>query len=52
MAAHPGYAATELQSHTETFLDSVMNVGNRILAQTAELWALSERLTGVTYSFD
>ncbi|AXK86631.1 NAD(P)-dependent dehydrogenase, short-chain alcohol dehydrogenase family [Nocardia farcinica] len=101
VAAHPGYAATELQSHTETFLDSVMNVGNRILAQTAEmgalpelfaatmpvepgafygptglggmrgypgrcgstkasrdervageLWALSERLTGVTYSFD
>ena len=34
-AAHPGYASTELQSHTETLLDKVMEVGNRFLAQDA-----------------
>ncbi|MFR9750822.1 oxidoreductase [Nocardia sp. 004] len=100
VAAHPGYAATELQSHTESFLDKVMWLGNRLLAQSAamgalptlyaataavepggyygptgfggmrgypgpsasskeseneqiagELWELSEKLTGVTYTF-
>ncbi len=40
VAAHPGYASTELQSHTESFLDSVMTLGNRILAQSAEMGAL------------
>ncbi|MCM6773007.1 oxidoreductase [Nocardia sp. CDC159] len=40
VAAHPGYAATELQSHTESFLDVVMRVGNRLLAQSAEMGAL------------
>jgi NAD(P)-dependent dehydrogenase (short-subunit alcohol dehydrogenase family) len=40
VAAHPGYAATELQSHTETFLDTVMAVGNRLVAQSAEMGAL------------
>jgi NAD(P)-dependent dehydrogenase (short-subunit alcohol dehydrogenase family) len=40
VAAHPGYAATELQSHTESVLDRVMSVGNRIIAQTAEQGAL------------
>uniref|UniRef100_UPI00245798FF oxidoreductase n=1 Tax=Nocardia wallacei TaxID=480035 RepID=UPI00245798FF len=40
VAAHPGYAATELQSHTESFLDRVMALGNRILAQSAEMGAL------------
>ncbi|WP_040788497.1 oxidoreductase [Nocardia paucivorans] len=42
VAAHPGYAATELQSHTETFLDAVMALGNRLLAQSAEMGALPE----------
>ncbi|MEV0357015.1 oxidoreductase [Nocardia sp. NPDC050697] len=42
IAAHPGYAATELQSHTETFLDGLMAVGNRIFAQSAEMGALPE----------
>ncbi|MFC8528274.1 oxidoreductase [Nocardia sp. NPDC057227] len=42
IAAHPGYAATELQSHTETFLDGLMSVGNRIFAQSAEMGALPE----------
>ncbi|UGT59776.1 oxidoreductase [Nocardia asteroides] len=41
-AAHPGYAATELQSHTETFLDTVMAVGNRVFAQSAAMGALPE----------
>ncbi|MEV0295838.1 oxidoreductase [Nocardia sp. NPDC050710] len=42
VAAHPGYAATELQSHTESFMDSLMAVGNRIFAQSAEMGALPE----------
>jgi NAD(P)-dependent dehydrogenase (short-subunit alcohol dehydrogenase family) len=40
VAAHPGYAATELQSHTGTFQDRVMAFGNRLLAQSAEQGAL------------
>jgi NAD(P)-dependent dehydrogenase (short-subunit alcohol dehydrogenase family) len=40
IAAHPGYAATELQSHTESMLDRVMAFGNRILAQSATMGAL------------
>jgi NAD(P)-dependent dehydrogenase (short-subunit alcohol dehydrogenase family) len=40
MAAHPGYAATELQSHTETLLDTVMGLANRVFAQSAEMGAL------------
>ncbi|MBB5913102.1 NAD(P)-dependent dehydrogenase (short-subunit alcohol dehydrogenase family) [Nocardia transvalensis] len=40
VAAHPGYAATELQSHTESFQDRIMSLGNRILAQSAEMGAL------------
>ncbi|MGK8521898.1 oxidoreductase [Nocardia asteroides] len=100
VAAHPGYASTELQSHTESFLDRVMWVGNQVFAQNAamgalptlyaatgdvqpggyygptglggmrgfpgpsgsskasrdekvaaDLWELSEKLTGVTYDF-
>jgi NAD(P)-dependent dehydrogenase (short-subunit alcohol dehydrogenase family) len=40
VAAHPGYAATELQSHTESMQDRVMAVGNRIIAQSAASGAL------------
>ncbi len=40
VAAHPGYAATELQSHTESILDKVMTFGNRLLAQRASAGAL------------
>jgi NAD(P)-dependent dehydrogenase (short-subunit alcohol dehydrogenase family) len=36
VAAHPGYAATELQSHTESIADRVMGLGNRLVAQSAE----------------
>lgn len=40
VAAHPGYAATELQSHTDTFQDKVMAFGNRLFAQSADMGAL------------
>ncbi|MGI5128594.1 oxidoreductase [Pseudonocardia sp. CA-107938] len=40
LAAHPGYAATNLQSHTESVLDSLMALGNRVFAQSAEDGAL------------
>jgi NAD(P)-dependent dehydrogenase (short-subunit alcohol dehydrogenase family) len=40
LAAHPGYAATELQSHTESFQDRLMGLGNRFLAQSADMGAL------------
>ncbi|MGQ4600248.1 oxidoreductase [Nocardia sp. R6R-6] len=100
VAAHPGYASTELQSHTESIQDKLMWLGNRLFAQSAamgalptlyaattdvepggyygptgfggmrgypgpadsskasrdekvaaQLWELSEKLTGVTYDF-
>ena len=101
VAAHPGYASTELQSRTGNALQNgLMAIGNRLLAQSGDqgawptqfaatediaggsyvgpdgrgefrghptlvspnsaatdaetargLWALSERLTGVTYAF-
>ena len=40
IAAHPGYAATELQSHTESIQDRVMAIGNRLVAQNAAMGAL------------
>jgi NAD(P)-dependent dehydrogenase (short-subunit alcohol dehydrogenase family) len=40
LAAHPGYAATELQAHTESVMDRVMVVGNWLIAQSAERGAL------------
>ncbi len=40
VAAHPGYAATNLQSHTESIQDSVMAVFNVVFAQSAEMGAL------------
>ena len=40
VAAHPGYAATNLQSHTESLQDVMMAVGNVIIAQSAEMGAL------------
>ena len=39
-AAHPGYASTSLQSHTESVLDHVMALGNRLAAQPAAMGAL------------
>ncbi len=40
MAAHPGYASTNLQSHTESIQDTLMGLGNRLFAQSAESGAL------------
>jgi NAD(P)-dependent dehydrogenase (short-subunit alcohol dehydrogenase family) len=41
MAAHPGYAATNLQFAAAPALDRVvMSVGNRLMAQSAEMGAL------------
>jgi len=41
VAAHPGYAATNLQGHTESFLDPIM-LFTKGFAQSAEMGALSE----------
>ncbi len=40
LAAHPGYAATNLQSHTESIQDQIQGVANRLFAQSAEMGAL------------
>jgi NAD(P)-dependent dehydrogenase (short-subunit alcohol dehydrogenase family) len=40
MAAHPGYAATNLQSRTETVADTLMGVLNKVVAQSGEDGAL------------
>ncbi|MHA3703426.1 oxidoreductase [Jatrophihabitans sp. YIM 134969] len=40
LAAHPGYASTNLQSHTESFQDRVMAVANRVVGQSADMGAL------------
>jgi NAD(P)-dependent dehydrogenase (short-subunit alcohol dehydrogenase family) len=40
MAAHPGYASTNLQSHTESIQDKLMVLGNRALAQSGAMGAL------------
>jgi NAD(P)-dependent dehydrogenase (short-subunit alcohol dehydrogenase family) len=39
-ATHPGYASTNLMSHTETLLDTVMALGNRLVAQSSAMGAL------------
>jgi NAD(P)-dependent dehydrogenase (short-subunit alcohol dehydrogenase family) len=36
VAAHPGYAATNLQSHTESIQDRIMALGNWLIAQSDE----------------
>src|SRR3954454_15081648 len=41
VAAHPGYAATNLQNRTENLLqNAVMAIGNRVMAQSDEMGAL------------
>jgi NAD(P)-dependent dehydrogenase (short-subunit alcohol dehydrogenase family) len=40
LAAHPGYAATNLQSHTDSIQDAVMGITNRLFAQSADMGAL------------
>ncbi len=41
LAAHPGYAATNLQGHSESFLDPIMKI-TKGFAQSAQMGALSE----------
>jgi NAD(P)-dependent dehydrogenase (short-subunit alcohol dehydrogenase family) len=41
LAAHPGYAATNLQSRTQNPLqNAIMAIGNRVIAQSEEMGAL------------
>ncbi|WP_330183582.1 oxidoreductase [Nocardia sp. NBC_01503] len=40
VGAHPGFAATELQSHTESIQDFFLGIANRVFAQSAEMGAL------------
>ncbi|MTD42855.1 SDR family NAD(P)-dependent oxidoreductase [Conexibacter sp. W3-3-2] len=55
VAAHPGYAATGLQAHTETVQDRVMGLLNRVVAQSPErgalptLYAATQDLPGAAY---
>jgi NAD(P)-dependent dehydrogenase (short-subunit alcohol dehydrogenase family) len=39
VAAHPGYASTNLQFHTESIQDKLMWLGNKLLAQSPEAGA-------------
>ncbi len=56
LAAHPGYAATNLQFHSENRVeDRMMRIGNRLFAQTDEagarptLFAATQDLPGASY---
>lgn len=56
LAAHPGYAATNLQSHSgKPLTDAFMKVGNKVFAQSDEngalpsLYAASQDLPGASY---
>jgi NAD(P)-dependent dehydrogenase (short-subunit alcohol dehydrogenase family) len=40
VAAHPGYAVTQLQGHTESFQDTLLAIGNRIVGQDVRHGAL------------
>jgi NAD(P)-dependent dehydrogenase (short-subunit alcohol dehydrogenase family) len=40
VAAHPGYSATNLQSHTQSIQDQLMGIANRLIAQSAAMGAL------------
>jgi len=42
MAAHPGYASTNLQSRTESIQDTLMGIGNKLFAQSAQMGALPQ----------
>ena len=56
LAAHPGYAATNLQNRTENLLqNTLMAIGNRVIAQSDEMGALptlfaaTQDLPGASY---
>ena len=47
VAAHPGWAATHLQGHTESRIqDALLAVANRFWAQSEEMGALSDAVRG------
>jgi NAD(P)-dependent dehydrogenase (short-subunit alcohol dehydrogenase family) len=55
LVAHPGYSATELQSHSEGLVGKVFQAGSALMATTADfgarqtLYAASQELPGNTY---
>jgi NAD(P)-dependent dehydrogenase (short-subunit alcohol dehydrogenase family) len=55
LAAHPGYSATELQSHSEGLFGRVFRAGNSLIATSADfgarqtLYAASQDLPGNAY---
>jgi len=55
IAAHPGWAATNLQSHSNPFENAVMGIANKLVAQPADmgalptLYAATQDLPGDTY---
>ncbi len=55
LVAHPGYSATELQSHSEGLFGKVFQAGNSLVATTPDfgarqtLYAASQDLPGNTY---
>jgi NAD(P)-dependent dehydrogenase (short-subunit alcohol dehydrogenase family) len=55
VAAHPGYAATNLQSHTQSIQDQLMGLANHVIAQSAAmgalptLYAATEDVPGAAY---
>jgi NAD(P)-dependent dehydrogenase (short-subunit alcohol dehydrogenase family) len=55
VAAHPGYASTNLQFHTESIQDQIMGVFNHLIGQSAAmgalptLYAATEDLPGAAY---
>ena len=46
-AAHPGYASTNLQFHSEGIMDKLSVVGNRVMAQSADGGALPTLMAAV-----
>ncbi|MEV6274131.1 oxidoreductase [Nocardia sp. NPDC051832] len=46
-AGHPGYASTALGTHTESFFDSIVALGDRLIAQSAEMGALPQLFAAV-----
>jgi NAD(P)-dependent dehydrogenase (short-subunit alcohol dehydrogenase family) len=40
VAAHPGYAATNLHTHTESIRDRIMTLGSHLVAQSADMGSL------------
>jgi NAD(P)-dependent dehydrogenase (short-subunit alcohol dehydrogenase family) len=55
LVAHPGYSATELQSHSEGLVGKVFQAGSALMATTPDfgarqtLYAASQELPGNTY---